>query len=418
YPQSVLLNNLQPGVFPALLSPRFLLNTTEPATRISLATVLSELNLRREIRLQDEGRRTAELLNSTSFLPDLVRDFKASWGGKGSTDIFDLLLEAENAEGEQLNDFSRIIPDLLEELTKDAPGAGSRRTEMFFPKELVGTDSAPSEDEITQFVRQCLGKDSFAPSTKAERVSGGWIVRGSAAPGLSPSDVVAAVAARLASAPALAAKIEPHYIKDPEPLTDEEMELALMSDLGGDLSQSPVLYLTSPYASVYRRPNALLTSGLTLASLATCGAFSLGAAGMNSAVMARVQDAAAVGGDLSFLAPAVYPTLAALLATQAAHELGHLAAARAANFSVAAPTLLPSVFLGTLGAVTRIKSPPPTRAALFDFAAAGPLSGLLLSLALLLLGLSLTASSPPAAAAAFPQLPVALLRSSALAGGL
>ena len=53
---------------------------------------------------------------------------------------------------------------------------------------------------------------------------------------------------------------------------------------------------------------------------------------------------------------------------------------------------------------------------MFDFAIAGPLAGLVVSLGLLWNGLDLTSTS--ALGAQFPVLPVDLLRSSSLGGGL
>ena len=63
-------------------------------------------------------------------------------------------------------------------------------------------------------------------------------------------------------------------------------------------------------------------------------------------------------------------------------------------------------------------SPPPSLRSLFDFGIAGPLTGLVISLAFLVHGLDLTASLDLSETAVQPALPAYLLRSSALGGEL
>jgi membrane-associated protease RseP (regulator of RpoE activity) len=71
---------------------------------------------------------------------------------------------------------------------------------------------------------------------------------------------------------------------------------------------------------------------------------------------------------------------AALLAILAAHESGHYVACRRYGVRATLPFFLPAppLFLaGTFGAFIKIKSPIPTRRALFDIGVAGPLAGFL-----------------------------------------
>jgi membrane-associated protease RseP (regulator of RpoE activity) len=70
----------------------------------------------------------------------------------------------------------------------------------------------------------------------------------------------------------------------------------------------------------------------------------------------------------------------ALLAILAAHESGHYVACRRYGVDATLPFFLPAppLFLaGTFGAFIKIKSPIPTRRALFDIGVAGPLAGFL-----------------------------------------
>ena len=84
--------------------------------------------------------------------------------------------------------------------------------------------------------------------------------------------------------------------------------------------------------------------------------------------------------------------------------------------NIGLPSLVPSLTTGMTGAITALKSPPPNSKAMFDFAIAGPLAGLILSLALLVTGLELTTNM--ALETQLPVVPVELLRSSSLGGGL
>ena len=66
--------------------------------------------------------------------------------------------------------------------------------------------------------------------------------------------------------------------------------------------------------------------------------------------------------------------------------------------------------------ITPLRSPPPSTKAMFDFGFSGPVAGLVVSLALLLVGLDLTASMEMDVQ--LPVVPVSLIRASSLGGGL
>lgn len=74
-----------------------------------------------------------------------------------------------------------------------------------------------------------------------------------------------------------------------------------------------------------------------------------------------------------------------------AHELGHYFAARAHHLRVTLPFFIPVPFaLGTFGAFIQLRSPSPSRRALFDVGVAGPLAGLVFAVPALWIGLSLS----------------------------
>eukprot|EP00250_Pteridium_aquilinum_P013231 c21217_g1_i2 orf=418-1608(+) len=86
--------------------------------------------------------------------------------------------------------------------------------------------------------------------------------------------------------------------------------------------------------------------------------------------------------------PGAFVTLAIL----AAHEAGHIYAARTVGAKLGVPYLVPSWQIGSFGGITRITSTLPKRQDLLKIAAAGPLIGTGLAVLLLLVGFALPPS--------------------------
>jgi membrane-associated protease RseP (regulator of RpoE activity) len=83
------------------------------------------------------------------------------------------------------------------------------------------------------------------------------------------------------------------------------------------------------------------------------------------------------------------PYSLALLFILGCHELGHYFMARRYKMPATLPYFIPfPFFLGTFGAFIQLRAPVPNRRALFDVGIAGPLSGLVVSVPLLLWGLA------------------------------
>lgn len=85
------------------------------------------------------------------------------------------------------------------------------------------------------------------------------------------------------------------------------------------------------------------------------------------------------------------PFAATLLAILTVHEFGHYFAARRWQVKASLPYFLPLPylsFLGTLGAVIKIRSAIPNRRALLDIGAAGPLAGFVVAAIASIVGLS------------------------------
>lgn len=149
---------------------------------------------------------------------------------------------------------------------------------------------------------------------------------------------------------------------------------------------------TASARSVSRPWLHLLLLAVTLASAFASFGFFMGGRGQELGLPGWV------GGSLSFTV--------ALLAILGAHEMGHYALARLHGVDTSLPYFIPLPMVsmvGTLGAVIVIRGRIPSRNALVDIGAAGPLAGLMVALPVLLWGL---AHSPvvdvPAGAAGLP----------------
>lgn len=99
-------------------------------------------------------------------------------------------------------------------------------------------------------------------------------------------------------------------------------------------------------------------------------------------------------GTLRVSAGIPYATL--LLLILGAHEMGHYLACRFYGVSATLPFFIPGppLLIGTFGAVIRIRGPIPTRRALFDIAAAGPLAGFIVALPVLIVGVARAVEIP------------------------
>lgn len=84
------------------------------------------------------------------------------------------------------------------------------------------------------------------------------------------------------------------------------------------------------------------------------------------------------------------PFAASLIGILLCHEMGHYLMARAYGVDSTLPFFIPVPFggIGTFGAVIRIRSAMPSRRAVLDIGAAGPIAGFLVALPLLVWGLA------------------------------
>jgi membrane-associated protease RseP (regulator of RpoE activity) len=106
------------------------------------------------------------------------------------------------------------------------------------------------------------------------------------------------------------------------------------------------------------------------------------------------------------------PLAIGIVAILAAHELAHWLMARRYQVKLSLPFFIPTLQIGSFGALTRFESLLPNRNVLFDVAFAGPAAGGLLSFLLLLVGLLISHKG------SFFQLPSQFFQGSILVGTL
>lgn len=85
----------------------------------------------------------------------------------------------------------------------------------------------------------------------------------------------------------------------------------------------------------------------------------------------------------------------AILAIIGTHETAHYLAARKHNITSTLPYFIPApTFIGTFGALINVKSPIPTKNALFDLGVSGPLAGIIVTIPVLIIGLYYSTITP------------------------
>jgi membrane-associated protease RseP (regulator of RpoE activity) len=99
-----------------------------------------------------------------------------------------------------------------------------------------------------------------------------------------------------------------------------------------------------------------------------------------------------------------WPFAAAVLGVLGIHELGHYAMSRYHDVDATLPYFIPMpTFIGTMGAVIRMKGQMPDRKALFDIGVAGPIAGLVATVVVTAIGLAMPPIDVPAWVYASPN---------------
>lgn len=310
-------------------------------------------------------------------------------------------VEAGFEVGEINSSDMEVIFEDLESMEK------SRYIESMLPKETRKAGDVPTDEDINVFFTQVLNNKQFNPTGKPENIPGGFLIRGQNR--MKSGDELVAALEESFSKTNISETVQFYYMRDPNPSTDEEFE-RYENDL-------PVIVVTG--RDLTPDTSFLTKSAVSLLGLFFVSSFSLAVLTFNEVLFNRLDAEIQAGtADPAWLQTLALPTVLAIFVTQIVHELSHQAAALKGDFKAGLPTIIPNPQIGLQGAITPITSSPKNLKALFDFAIAGPLSGVIISLLLLYSGLEATAFTSPDDQALLPGLPMELVRSSALAGGM
>ncbi len=289
--------------------------------------------------------------------------------------------------------------------------AADTLVENLFPKTTRREGEEPSENELKIAIAEVFAKDNtWTMSQQPDKVPGGFIIRGYTKYETG-KELMEAIYKNLERSK-LVEKLSVFYVFDPTPVTEEQMN---------DGDRPPVLFVTGP--KVVRDPAPIPRSIISSLALGFVWYNSLIPYLLNDKYMKLADEQLALAdasmpANLDFLNDVSFPLFASILGIQVAHELAHAVAAKLNGIEISFPTLVPSLESGLTGAITSLQSPPKDKQSLFDFAIAGPLTGIIVSVILMYTGMFLSSSMDAAAFLDLPALPLELLRQSSLGGGI
>jgi hypothetical protein len=308
-----------------------------------------------------------------------------------------------------LDKFSSDEPWLVEVLNRSAADA---TIESLYPRCMRNQGPEPTEAMVQQLVGELKTSGVFSVTQKPDKVLGGYILRGQSKKATG-DELVSSIEALLERKPALRQSLNVFYTEDFGIFLDSDAFDAFEPD-----DVPPILYVTGP--DVVRPPRRLELSLASAAGLATSWYLAIYPFLLNPAIAKRVEEQLALADagmtpDLSWLSQLSLPLFFTFVGLQLVGEAGHQAVAAANKVKMSVPTFVPSLITGVTSTVTTFKTPPPNKTAMFDIALAGPLLGILASIAAVAIGSAMTLTSD---ASLLPALPLEILRQSTLGGGL
>lgn len=264
---------------------------------------------------------------SSDVLPKFLQE--AAAGNQTKLALFTLEYEYYMADDDLIVDnWDKIVKD--EEWLEPVMLAFNKSTmdaaiENLYPPCTRKENSSPSEALMSQFMTQVLPRIPFRSGSKPERVSGGYILRGSPqGETVSGDDIIEAVEKQLAKS-SLGDKMTVLYTTDFTIFVEDEDEI-LAANPDNPFDRSPILYVTGP--NLVREPRPVQLSFVTAIGLATTWYLSLYPFLLNPAIAKRVEDElalvdAGMNPDLSWLTESSLPLFTTFMGILLAHELAH-----------------------------------------------------------------------------------------------
>jgi membrane-associated protease RseP (regulator of RpoE activity) len=290
-----------------------------------------------------------------------------------------------------------------------------RTIELFYPRCTRKEDEVPTNAQVQMLASSVLPKTKFAATGKPEPVLGGFVIRGNHKYE-NGDELIAAIDKELEKSN-LGDKMTVLYTDDFTRFSradDEDFDL----DFLDPDANPPVLYVLGP--DICRESKPVQLAIVSALGLATSWYLAIYPFLLNQGLSARIEeqlDLAESGMpfDVNFLTDLSLPLFFTFIGLQLSHEIAHRTIAGINNIKTSPPTFVPSLITGVTSTVTTFRTPPKNKEVMFDYAVAGPLVGLLASLAAVVVGTQLTLSSDPAT---LPCLPLDILRQSTLGGGV
>jgi hypothetical protein len=350
-----------PEVLQTLYKKRYNL---ESDANLTLAVLLDhyevQLQLLEQVKeiapLTEEVR--SQVIQALESLPAVVRDHIAAAIGleKKSYTFDDLVLELSKPEedddeidwGTDWNPWNQIVAATTPMASKitsltdvdlsalDIPDDNdiemvdrSRYVYDFYPAiaRMNFGGSRIEKETAEKFALSVLDKTSFMVSNKVERVAGGYYIRGrnmidGDSSGLK---LMAEVEKRLLATKTMFGnneEFEYFYIRDPAPLTDEELELEYRND--------PLFVVTGKNATrFYSFARPFTKAAVSTLALASMVSFSVGALGLTQLFLGQFEAAMGLAAfeheeiSGSILSSNIVHLVVPLMALQLAHEIGH-----------------------------------------------------------------------------------------------
>mmetsp|Transcript_36665 Transcript_36665/g.88869 ORF Transcript_36665/g.88869 Transcript_36665/m.88869 type:complete len:656 (-) Transcript_36665:483-2450(-) len=291
-----------------------------------------------------------------------------------------------------------------------------RSIDSLYPKCMRREDLVePTMLQVRSLIANVLPNAKFVSNSKAEKVLGGYVIRGHHKWDTG-EDLINAIDAELAKEN-LGDKMTVLYSPDFTVFSGIEENDGEFDLFAGE-QPAPILYVTAPDFCVDRKRVPLaITSAL---GLATSWYLSVYPFLLNPSVARRVEEQLALADasmsyDLDWLTDLSTPLFLSFVGIQVIHEVAHSLVATKYGMNTTFPAFVPSLITGTTSSVTTFKEPPKTKEAMFDFAVAGPLAGMVSSIIAIGIGSQLTATSDPST---LPSLPIEILRQSSVGGGI